>query len=615
MEEDKVAGAAPAPPAGEGGGTAPPPPPEAEPAAPPPPEPAAAPPPPEKAESAPPPPPPASVCTVCGGKLYVSAGCGLCLTCRFKHSNPFLPVKELLSWGMLKAQTTNVFNAELVRLLDVRTGRLGIGHMIEARCLRVDAPEWRYELGHSWPSGMSLFVDDHRVMIKKPDEENDEAPPGPFDLTGWVVRSPLEVNPRPLRVTAAITAKKSEQWALGLVLLRQVGSDEQICKQVAERQAPVEERMKLDLERIFMWVTEHRPDRVSKKDTLRNVEPPVMKLTCCTSLSRIERAARGPKCEHLQCFDLASYVHTMRKIPPKHAWCCPICDRPAPLQQLRLDAFAQSVLDATEANVTEVLVADNGKWEVSATEEHVEDASSDDGPLPCAPPTQADLQQAALNLGRAFSAPAAPPPAAASRPASDRSRSPRRTGGAPGRGADRGASAGGRSGGRGAAAGGPPGRGAAEAAASPAADEVDHSHSDKMHIWEKLQGIAKPEPKKEETRFGWLPEGARCSKCEKTVVDRGGVYCGRKRPGGECGGCFAEICWKCMNKGNKDEIGAIRTSKTEFSSIGPDAWWMHEKCMTTEDKRAYFGEEDEDMGKAKSAQDSDDEHPGKFAWE
>merc|ERR1712151_1014002 len=110
----------------------------------------------------------------------------------------------------------------------------------------------------------------------------------------------------------------------------------------------------------------------------------------------IERAVRGAECDHLQCFDLASFVHTMRNINPKHSWCCPICDRPAPIHQLRLDEFAQSVVDSAPANATEVLVADNGQWVVSATEIDFEDSSADEAVpgFPCAP-TQSQLQAAA----------------------------------------------------------------------------------------------------------------------------------------------------------------------------------------------------------------------------
>lgn len=509
--------------------------------------------------------------------------------------------------------------------LEYRTGRLLPGYVLEVRCLRVDAPEWRYELVHSWPSGISMFVGDRRVLVKKPDDEHFEAP-GPFNLTDFVARRPNEVN-HPMQVNVAITAKKTEIWAIGFVMSLGVARDNEVAEQVVQQQPPLEDRMKLDLERVRIWVSEHRPDRVSKKDTLRCVEPPVLKLICCTSLLRIEQAARGSRCEHLQCFDLNSYIHTMRSIPPKHAWCCPICDQPAPLHQLRLDAFAQSIVDNTAANVTEVLVADNGKFEVSATEELLQDSSDEEAlkaeqavqaaaeaglsPVPRAAPvllSQAELQQAALNLGRAFSAPpkaapAAPAPEvqpkaepkAAKEREQNRSRSPKRGG-------------------------------------------QESPPEDKMKAWKVLQGLEKapekpkapepprpPEPPeekqekpKEKERIGWLPDGATCSLCSKSVVEKGGVYCGRKRSSGELAGCFEAICWKCMNK-HRDKIGKIKTTKSEFGSLGAGAWWMHEKCMTPEDKKDYFGEDEEDdvedVKPKRPKKKFKDEENGKFAWE
>ncbi|CAE7906578.1 NFI1 [Symbiodinium necroappetens] len=580
-----------------------PPPPEETPAAPPdeipapPPEPDTAPPPPEA------PPPPGSECEGCKMPLYnsdsSSSSSGLCVPCRFKGCNPWLPTKKLLHWSTLKAGP-NIIKLPIMGFLEYRTGRLLPGYVLEVRCLRVDAPEWRYELVHSWPSGISMFVGDRRVLVKKPDDEHFEAP-GPFNLTDFVARRPNEVN-HPMQVNVAITAKKTEIWAIGFVMSLGVARDNEVAEQVVQQQPPLEDRMKLDLERVRIWVSEHRPDRVSKKDTLRCVEPPVLKLICCTSLLRIEQAARGSRCEHLQCFDLNSYIHTMRSIPPKHAWCCPICDQPAPLHQLRLDAFAQSIVDNTAANVTEVLVADNGKFEVSATEELLQDSSDEEAlkaeqavqaaaeaglsPVPRAAPvllSQAELQQAALNLGRAFSAPpkaapAAPAPEAqpkaepkaAKEREQNRSRSPKRGG-------------------------------------------QESPPEDKMKAWKVLQGLEKapekpkapepprpPEPPeekqekpKEKERIGWLPDGATCSLCSKSVVEKGGVYCGRKRSSGELAGCFEAICWKCMNK-HRDKIGKIKTTKSEFGSLGAGAWWMHEKCMTPEDKKDYFGEDEED---------------------
>lgn len=205
----------------------------------------------------------------------------MCIPCRFKVGNPFLP-GQLLCSTMLKAQSTNVLSVPLAGNIDFRTGRLKAGVKLEVRCLRVDAPEWRFELSHSWPAAVSLFIDDQRVLVRKPDAEHDEAP-GPFEITNWAVRAPLEVNPRALKVSAAITAKKSEQWSLGVVLITPVQDEEQICAQVAARQAPVGERMAQDLARVRLWVSEHRPDRVDRKDMLRCVEPPVSTTTITVS--------------------------------------------------------------------------------------------------------------------------------------------------------------------------------------------------------------------------------------------------------------------------------------------------------------------------------------------
>lgn len=494
------------------------------------------------------------------------------------------------------------------------------GHILEVRCLRVDAPEWRYELVHSWPSGISIFVGDRRVLVKKPDDEHFEAP-GPLNLTPWVVRKPLEVN-QPMQVKVALSSTKSEIWAIGFVIGVPIQRDQEVVERVIQMQPPLKDRMKLDLERVHLWVMEHRPDRVSKKDTLRCVEPPVLKLTDCTSLLRIEQAARGSGCEHLQCFDVTSYIHTMRNIPPKHAWCCPICDKPAPLHQLRLDAFAQSVIDSTAANVTEVLVADNGKFEVSATEDAFQDSSDEEAlkaeqaaqsaaeqnsapppPRPAGPQlTQAELQQAALNLGRAFGAApkvtvsaASPPPEREKPPEKLEKEKPKKRSRSPKRGGQE----------------------------SPPQEEP----VDKMRAWKVLQGLEKPiekpkPPEKKlepETRFGWLLDGTSCSLCSKSVVEKGGVYCGRKRAAEDYGGCFQAICWKCMNK-QRDKIGKIKTTKSEFASLGPDAWWMHESCMTAEDKKDYFGEDkeeepEEEVKQKRPKKKFKEDNGDKFAWE
>lgn len=107
--------------------------------------------------------------------------------------------------------------------------------------------------------------------------------------------------------------------------------------------------------------------------------------------------------------------------------------------------------------------------------------------------------------------------------------------------------------------------------------------------------------------YGWLPQGRKCDICFKAVVDRGGVFCGRHRGDGNVAGCGAALCWRCMNKGSREAIGKLRTTKSEFVSLGADAWWMHERCMSTEDRKHYDGE----GNPGNDAEVSEQE----FAWE
>merc|ERR550534_1249864 len=58
----------------------------------------------------------------------------------------------------------------------------------------------------------------------------------------------------------------------------------------------------------------------------------------------------------------------------------------------------------------------------------------------------------------------------------------------------------------------------------------------------------------------------------------------------EVRGCGKKYCWKCANQA-RDELGEIRTTKTEFCALD-NPWWMHDKCMSKADEKAYFGEDD-----------------------
>jgi len=88
----------------------------------------------------------------------------------------------------------------------------------------------------------------------------------------------------------------------------------------------------------------------------------------------------------------------------------------------------------------------------------------------------------------------------------------------------------------------------------------------------------------------WMPVGNECKLCKKVVSrEKGGVVCRRLRLDGTVSGCNANICWRCMKRVLKEEIGSVRCTMDEFEALGVAAWWMHEKCMTIQDKEDYFG--------------------------
>lgn len=118
-------------------------------------------------------------------------------------------------------------------------------------------------------------------------------------------------------------------------------------------------------------------------------------------------------------------------------------------------------------------------------------------------------------------------------------------------------------------------------------------------------------------RHGFLPEGTSCSRCRRTVVACGGVFCGRVTATGAIAGCGAPTCWRCMNRLPREDMGTIRTTKAEFRSLGEGAWWMHEFCMTAQDKRDYFASGGGQTGGPDCGvgDDSGDEATGRFAWE
>eukprot|EP00933_Yihiella_yeosuensis_P030790 TRINITY_DN24362_c0_g1_i3.p1 TRINITY_DN24362_c0_g1~~TRINITY_DN24362_c0_g1_i3.p1 ORF type:complete len:265 (+),score=88.76 TRINITY_DN24362_c0_g1_i3:73-795(+) len=103
----------------------------------------------------------------------------------------------------------------------------------------------------------------------------------------------------------------------------------------------------------------------------------------------------------------------------------------------------------------------------------------------------------------------------------------------------------------------------------------------------------KKEDKKEEKpapkiRGKQLSRGGECSMCHQQVLDSASaVLCSHLRDDGTVGGCQKACCFVCMKRASKAMFGKYRMSRDVWAVLGFEAWWMHERCMNSEDEAAF----------------------------
>lgn len=83
-------------------------------------------------------------------------------------------------------------------------------------------------------------------------------------------------------------------------------------------------------------------------------------LKCPLSISRMKNPAKGVFCQHLQCFDLQSFIYSQETIPD---WRCPICQNKIKLQDLAINDFLLDALNNTHEDVESISLKKDGTWE------------------------------------------------------------------------------------------------------------------------------------------------------------------------------------------------------------------------------------------------------------
>ena len=108
----------------------------------------------------------------------------------------------------------------------------------------------------------------------------------------------------------------------------------------------------IPMEKTLSMIKESEQDDISaSKETLS--------LLCPCSYVRMEYPVRSVKCDHIQCFDIYSYLLLQEKGP---TWLCPVCYHKIKLSHLEVDEYFDSIIKNTGPEYDYVEIKNDGTW-------------------------------------------------------------------------------------------------------------------------------------------------------------------------------------------------------------------------------------------------------------
>jgi hypothetical protein len=133
-------------------------------------------------------------------------------------------------------------------------------------------------------------------------------------------------------------------FALFIYIIRK-GKVEQLMKQVLEKEhIHVAETLKM--------IQDNGGDDISaSKETLS--------LLCPCSYVRMDHPVRSTRCDHIQCFDLSSYLRLQEVKPIFH---CPVCNKKIKVSHLAVDDYFDSIIHSKDAIYDYVEIENDGSW-------------------------------------------------------------------------------------------------------------------------------------------------------------------------------------------------------------------------------------------------------------
>jgi E3 SUMO-protein ligase PIAS1 len=166
----------------------------------------------------------------------------------------------------------------------------------------------------SFPYQCELKVNGGDIKANLRGLKNKPGSTRPVDITDSLRLRPASYTNN-VELTYALTQKK---FYLALI----------VCKSVPIETLVSQIQKKIRKESVVAEITKKAsdPDVVATSQNLS--------LKCPLSYMRLNLPCRGVSCNHIQCFDATSYLQLQEQGPQ---WLCPICNKPAPFEQLAID--------------------------------------------------------------------------------------------------------------------------------------------------------------------------------------------------------------------------------------------------------------------------------------
>ncbi|KAK1750712.1 PINIT domain-containing protein [Echria macrotheca] len=191
----------------------------------------------------------------------------------------------------------------------------------------------------AFPHQCELKVNGGEVKANMRGLKNKPGSTRPPDITDLLRLKPSNYN-NTVEFTYALTNKK---FYLLLVL----------CKAISVSKLVENIEKKIRKESVIAELTKKADDPDIEATSLN------LSLKCPLSYSRLKNPCRAIGCSHIQCFDATSYLQLQEQGPQ---WVCPICNKPAPYEQLAVDEYVREIVRSTSDSVEQVTIDPYGKW-------------------------------------------------------------------------------------------------------------------------------------------------------------------------------------------------------------------------------------------------------------